>query len=535
MLKATHVPVATARPALRLLIVEGSPLGASRIERCIRAWSDDGVSVAIVADLGDVSEVLRRDGTDAVLLGDGLRHDAVLAWLRDEGRSLPVPVILFCEDNTRVGESALLAGAADALPLPVSDPRLLQRAIRNARTRMHVPVPARDEGLRQSLKLEAIGRLAGGVAHDFSNLLTIMIGASERMLEELPAGTRLHGEADLIRASCERGAALTRQLLAFSRRQPIAPRAIDLRPVVTASSRLLSPLVGEHIFLVVEAAPDVWPVAADPGQFEQVVMNLVLNARDAMPHGGPLTLRLRNARVDEPGASASHGPQGEYVLFEVVDSGVGMSADTMARAFEPFFTTKEEHKGTGLGLATVHDIVRELGGHVRLDSAVGRGTTVGVYLPRCIGEAVEASQPDRPDLPPRGTETVLLTEDEAAIRDLLQTILERHGYTVIVATGAPGAIALAESWNGSIDLLVSDVVMPGGTGPELAKRLRRSRPGMRVLYISGYPGSDGPGEIPADGASFLPKPFTRQTLLQTVREVLDLRRPPGHRGSPPSP
>lgn len=530
MREAARVPDTAVRPTLRVLIVEGSPLGANRIERCIRAWSGEGVSVAIATDLDDVPDILRRGDTDAVLLGDGLRHDAVLAWLRKEGRWLPVPAILFCEDNTQFGESALLAGAADTLPLPVSEPRLLERAIRHAQVRMHVP--GRDAGLRQSLRLEAIGRLAGGVAHDFSNLLTIMIVASDRMLEGLPAGTRLHGEADLIRASCERGAGLTRQLLAFSRRRPSASSPIDLRPIVTASSRLLSPLVGEHIFLVIEAAGDVWPVAADPGQFEQVVMNLVLNARDAMPGRGPLTLRLRNARADD---RESPRAPGEYVLFEVIDCGVGMSGDTMARAFEPFFTTKDEHNGTGLGLATVHDIVRELGGHVRLNSAVGRGTTVGVYLPRCRQEAPNATQPERPDLPPRGTETVLLTEDEAAIRDLLQTILERHGYTVIVATGAPGAVALAESWAGAIDLLVSDVVMPGGTGPELARRLRRSRPDLRVLYISGYPGHEGPGEIPADGAAFLPKPFTRQLLLRTVRDVLDLRRPEARPGCPPSP
>lgn len=278
--------------------------------------------------------------------------------------------------------------------------------------------------------------------------------------------------------------------------------------------------MGEHIFLVVEADADVWQVVADAAQFEQVVINLVLNARDAMPGGGPLLLRLRNAWVDEAGGAASARTPGEYVLFEVVDCGTGMSGETMARAFEPFFTTKEEHHGTGLGLATVQEIVGELGGHVRIDSAAGRGTTVGVYLPRSTGDAAAQAPPGKAALPARGTETVLLTEDEAAIRDLVQTILERHGYTVIVAAGAPDAAALAESWNGPIDLLVSDIVMPGGSGPELAKRLRQLRPDMRVLYISGYPGPDGADTAQAGGA-FLQKPFTRQLLLQALRNVLD--------------
>ncbi|MGE3579726.1 MAG: ATP-binding protein, partial [Vicinamibacterales bacterium] len=373
---------------------------------------------------------------------------------------------------------------------------------------------------RQSLKLEAIGRLAGGVAHDFSNLLTIMLGATERMLDSLPDGTRARDEADLIRVNCERGAGLTRQLLAFGRRQPSAPRPIDLRALMASAGRMLAPLIGEHIFLVIEAPADVWPVSADPLQFEQVVMNLVLNARDAMPSGGALTLRLRNACVDEtPGGG--HPAPGEYVQLEVIDSGTGMSRETMARAFEPFFTTKDEQHGTGLGLATVHDIVRELGGHVRIDSALGRGTTVGVYVPRCHEETAPLPA-ERPELPLRGTETVLLTEDEAAIRDLVQTILERHGYTVLVAGGPADAAALAETCRTPIDLLVTDIVMPGGTGPELAQRLRERRPGLKVLYISGYPAREAtPDGIHGPGTTFLPKPFTRHVLLRAVRDALD--------------
>jgi signal transduction histidine kinase/ActR/RegA family two-component response regulator len=510
-------------PALRLLVVERQPHATRRIEHALQAHAGTTVRVTAVARaLDDIGPIVGLGMTDAVVIGDGFPIEAVMGWLTLHLRSTSAPVILLTSGDPAVEEHALAAGAADCLTAADGGARL-GRAVRLAvaRKRATAPVVTRDAALRQTLKLEAIGRLAGGVAHDFSNLLTIMMGATERMLDSLPAGTRSHDEADLIRVSCERGAGLTRQLLAFCRRQPSAPRAIDLRALMASAGRLLAPLIGEHIFLVIEAPADVWPVSADPLQFEQVVMNLVLNARDAMPSGGALTLRLRNACVDETPGASGHPAPGEYVLLEVIDSGVGMSGETMARAFEPFFSTKDEQHGTGLGLATVHDIVRELGGHVRIDSALGRGTTVGVYVPRCHQESAPVA-PDRPESPLRGTETVLLTEDEAAIRDLVQTILERHGYTVIAAGGPADATALAESCLQPIDLLVTDIVMPGGTGPELADRLRERRPGLKVLYISGYPSREAtPHGIQGPGTTFLPKPFTRHVLLRAVRDAID--------------
>lgn len=510
-------------PALRLLVVERHPHAAKRIEHALQVHAGGTVRVSAVArTLEDIGPLVGLGMTDAVVIGDGFPIEAVMGWLTLQQRGSSVPVILLTSGDPAVEEHALAAGAADCLTAADGGERL-GRAVRLAvaRTRATVPVVTHDAALRQTLKLEAIGRLAGGVAHDFSNLLTIMMGATERMLDSLPEGTRSHDEADLIRVSCERGAGLTRQLLAFSRRQPTAPRPIDLRALMASAGRLLAPLIGEHIFLVIEAPADVWAVSADPLQFEQVVMNLVLNARDAMPSGGALTLRLRNACVDDvPGTSGNPAP-GEYVLLEVIDSGVGMSRETMTRAFEPFFSTKDELHGTGLGLATVHDIIRELGGHVRIDSALGRGTTVGVYVPRCHQESVPAP-PDRPESPLHGTETVLLTEDEAAIRDLVQTILERHGYRVIVAGGPADATALAETCRQPIDLLVTDIVMPGGTGPELAQRLRERRPGLKVLFISGYPAREAtPHGIHGPGTTFLPKPFTRHVLLRAVRDALD--------------
>ena len=518
------IPTAAQRcPPLRVLLVENNALLAHRLESGLRPQLEEGLRLAVTSTVDDIVPVVARGLTDAVIISPSVALETSLTWLGAHARHTAAPVILLGTDAPAVEERALAAGAADCLASSEGAARLgrcVRRAV--ARSRSFGPSVTRDAALRQSLKLEAIGRLAGGVAHDFSNLLTIMMGATERMLDGLPPGTRAHDEADLIRVSCERGAALTRQLLAFSRRQPSAPRPIDLRALVAAAGRLLTPLIGEHIFLVIEAPADVWSVIADPLQFEQVLMNLVLNARDAMPSGGALTLRLRNSCIDDTAGSTGHVAPGEYVLLEVIDSGVGMSGETMARAFEPFFSTKDEHKGTGLGLATVQDIVRELGGHVRIDSALGRGTTVGVYLPRSAQLSVASPLVERQELPVRGTETVLLTEDEAAIRDLVQAILERNGYTVIVASAAADACALAEGWAGTIDLLVTDIVMPGGTGPELAERLRRQRPGIKVLYISGYPAREAtPQGIQSEGAAFLPKPFTRQVLLRAVRDALE--------------
>jgi len=537
MLDLPRVTVSTAprrSPALRVLVVERRPHGARRIEQGLHGHVPAIIHVTGTAGtLDEIGPIVSRGLTDAVIIGDGFPLDAVMGWLTLHLRNTAAPVVLLTSGDPVLEDHALSAGAADCLTVADGWDRL-GRAVRMAvaRRRATAPTVTRDAALRQTLKLEAIGRLAGGVAHDFSNLLTIMMGATERMLDNLPEGTRAHEEADLVRVSCERGAALTRQLLAFSRRQPTTPRPIDLRALMASAGRLLAPLIGEHIFLVIEAPADLWPVTADPMQFEQVVMNLVLNARDAMPSGGALTLRLRNAFLDEQNGTPGLPAPGEYVQLEVIDSGIGMSRETMARAFEPFFSTKDEHQGTGLGLATVHDIVRELGGHVRIDSALGRGTTVGVYVPRCQQESVPAPGVDRSESPLRGTETVLLTEDEAAIRDLVQTILERHGYKVIVASGPADATALAESWKGTIDLLVTDIVMPGGTGPELAQRLRERRPGLKVLYISGYPAREvTPNAVQSAGTTFLPKPFTRQVLLRAMRDAIESG---GAAASPPA-
>jgi len=537
MLDLPRVTVSTAprrSPALRVLVVERRPHTARRIEHGLQAHAQPIIHVnGIAATLEEIGPIVSQGLTDAVVIGDGFSLDAVTGWLTLNLRNTSAPVVLLTSGDPVLEEHALAAGAADCLTTADGGERL-GRAVRMAvaRRRASAPTITRDAALRQTLKLEAIGRLAGGVAHDFSNLLTIMMGASERLLDNLPEGTRAHEEADLVRVSCERGAALTRQLLAFSRRQPTTPRSVDLRALMASAGRLLAPLIGEHIFLVIEAPADVWPVTADPMQFEQVVMNLVLNARDAMPSGGALTLRLRNAFVDEQAGVPGHPAPGEYVQLEVIDSGVGMSRETMARAFEPFFSTKDENHGTGLGLATVHDIVRELGGHIRIDSALGRGTTVGVYVPRCQQESAPVAGTDRTESPLMGTETVLLTEDEAAIRDLVQMILERHGYKVIVASGPADATALAESWKGTIDLLVTDIVMPGGTGPELAQRMRERRPDLKVLYISGYPAREAtPNGVEGPGTTFLPKPFTRHVLLRAIRDAIEGN---GAAASPPA-
>ncbi len=379
-----------------------------------------------------------------------------------------------------------------------------------------------EEQFRQSQKMEAVGRLAGGVAHDFNNLLTIINGYGELLLGTLPASDP---SRDLIRqmvSAGERAAGLTRQLLAFSRKSIIAPELLDLKAVVADVERMLRRVVGEDVSLAVTANLTVGAVRADRGQIEQVLMNLVVNARDAMPTGGKLDIEVRDTELDE-GYARSHpdARPGPHVLLAVADTGCGIDAATLARVFEPFFSTKGE-LGSGLGLATVHGIVKQGGGHVAVESEVGRGTTFRVYLPRAEApKAAEASRADRPALPPGG-ETVLLVEDEDAVRGLTRHVLRDCGYTVLEARDGAEAVRLAGQYQGRIDLLVTDVVMPRMSGREVAQRVAERHAGAKVLFVSGY--TDDAvvrhGILEAEVA-FLQKPFTPASLAAKVRDVLD--------------
>ncbi len=378
--------------------------------------------------------------------------------------------------------------------------------------------------LQQARRMEAVGRLAGGIAHDFNNLLTIIKGYTELALMRTKGMPELKSDVERIEDASERAAGLVRQLLAFSRRQVLQPKVLDLNSIVMGLDQLLRRLMDEDIEMVTVADKPVGAIKADPGQIEQVIMNLVVNARDAMPDGGRLVVETSHAELDAAYARdhATVRP-GRYVMLAVSDSGVGMSADTVAHIFEPFYTTKENGRGTGLGLSTVYGIVKQSGGYIWVYSEPGRGTTFKVYLPR-VDEVVEAlpaakaaSTRDRV-----GTETVLLVEDEPQLRELTRTVLTARGYTVVDARNAEEAERLAKSHKTKIHLLLTDVIMPGLSGRELAKRLVAANAGMRVLYMSGYTNNviaqNGTLER---GVAFLQKPFTPSALVEKVREVLD--------------
>jgi nitrogen-specific signal transduction histidine kinase/CheY-like chemotaxis protein len=382
-----------------------------------------------------------------------------------------------------------------------------------------------EEQLRQSQKMEAVGRLAGGVAHDFNNLLTVMFGYSDILLQRLEPGP-LHEAAQEVRRAGERAAGLTRQLLAFSRKQTLVPEVLDLGDVVSGLSTMVERLIGEDVKVSVVVSPGLGRVKADRGQLEQVVMNLAVNARDAMPKGGSLIFELQNVELDDA-YTATHAElkPGPYVLLAISDSGTGMDAETQKHIFEPFFTTKEAGKGTGLGLSTVYGIVHQSGGAIDVYSESGRGTTFKVYLPRFADDAAvpRAVSGIHPALA-AASETVLVVEDEAAIRQLTNLILQKAGYTVLLAESPVAAERIAGSHPGPIHLLLTDVVMPGMRGPELAQRLLRLRPDLRVLYMSGYIDNAIArlGLLHA-GAEFLQKPFTPDGLTRKVREVLETR------------
>ncbi len=381
-----------------------------------------------------------------------------------------------------------------------------------------------EEQLRQSQKVEAIGRLAGGVAHDFNNVLTAIFGYADLMLEELPAASPARQDLEEIRKAAQRASSLTRQLLAFSRQQVLEPIVLSLNDLVEEVDKMLRRLLGEDVEVRLNLAVETGNVRTDPGQFQQVIMNLVVNARDAMPTGGKLIVETANADLTEQYAEL-HQPvtPGRYVMLAVSDTGSGMTPETKARIFEPFFTTKEKGRGTGLGLSTVYGIVKQSGGYIWVYSEPGRGTTFKIYLPR-VDAPAERVAPPREAEAVTGTETILLAEDDAILRPLAKALLEKLGYTVLEAEDATQALALAAAHAESIHLLVSDVVMPGASGRDLARRLALTRPATKVLYVSGYTDDaivhHGMLE---PGLNFLQKPFTPAALARKVRDVLDAK------------
>jgi len=422
------------------------------------------------------------------------------------------------ENGFSVEDLAIATGFASQAAIALENSRLL------AESRRAYDELAQTQGqLEQAQKMDAIGRLAGGVAHDFNNLLTVILGRTDMLLQPLKPDDPMRRGIELIQRTAGRAADLTRQLLAFSRKQVLEATVLDLNAVTTDMKDMLGRLIGEDIALVTTPGADLGRVKADRGQIEQVVMNLAVNARDAMPQGGHLIIETENVDLDAEYVRRHVGSRpGPHVMLAVSDSGVGIPREIQRHIFEPFFTTKEQGKGTGLGLATVYGIVKQSGGYIECDSEPGRGTTFRIYLPRVDITVPAPERGARPLEAAGGTETILLVEDEEGVRELARDILRASGYTVIEARNGAEALLLCERHQGPLDLLLTDVVMPRMSGRELAERLAPLRPDLSVLYMSGY--TDDAvirhGVLGA-GTAFLQKPFTPATLIGRVRDTLD--------------
>jgi two-component system, cell cycle sensor histidine kinase and response regulator CckA len=380
---------------------------------------------------------------------------------------------------------------------------------------------ALEDQFRQAQKMEAVGRLAGGVAHDFNNLLMVVSGYTEVLMEALDQNDPLLVKVQAIQQAADRATTLTRQLLAFSRKQLLELKVVDVNSIVADMERLLRPLIGENIDLTTKLTPNVGHTRADAGQLEQVIMNLVVNAKDAMPDGGRILIQTSEADPDTARREHSLIEPGTYILLSVSDTGAGMDRETQSRIFEPFFTTKEKGKGTGLGLSTVYGIVKQGGGYIFAQSEPGCGTTFRIYLPRVADPADSPRVDKHAQAAAGGSETVLLVEDEESVRELVRETLKTRGYTVIEASDGIAGMRVSEEYQGNIEILITDVVMPGMSGRELAKRVAAARPNIRVLYLSGYTEDAIIHEGALEpGTGFLQKPFTLQVLARKVREVL---------------
>ena len=427
-------------------------------------------------------------------------HDVEVQWKRKDGKIITVLL-----------KGRRISGPGDPLAYyeefaeDITERRVLERQ------------------LLQSQKMEAIGRLAGGVAHDFNNLLGVILGHTEILEDYADRDARLRRSVEAIRSATNRASSLTMQLLAFSRKQTVAPKTLDLNASVREIEKLLQRVIGEDVQLILRLHPALGTIQIDPGQLDQVLMNLVVNARDAMPSGGKLIVETMDVTLDEPYVGQHLGAiTGSFVQLSISDTGCGMDQETLSHIFEPFFTTKEKGKGTGLGLSTVYGIVKQAGGYIMAYSELDRGTTFKVYFPLVRGVPEPARSSERPAEIPGGRETVLLVEDETALRELTRVLLEKAGYTVLEARSADEAIQLAESPSSKIDLLLTDVVMPGMDGHELSRRLASQRPALKVLYMSGYADDvlANRGGGTNHGTTLLQKPFSRSALLSKVREVL---------------
>jgi two-component system cell cycle sensor histidine kinase/response regulator CckA len=537
-LSKTHLSVEALERTIRYaLALRAEEQHRQQAEAALRA-SEERFR-ALVENSSDALLLLDAEGRVTYVTLSSQRH---LGWKPEEmvGRS----IFDFLHTDDRETITARMAEALQDPGTPMSAEVRFLHADGNERTMEVVGVnrlgdssvraiviKARDitdrrrleEHLRQVQKMEAVGALAGGVAHDFNNLLTAILGYCNLMLDDVPKEDPLRQDLEEIRSAGERAAALTRQLLAFSRRQMLQPQIVDINTLVRQLEKLLHRLLSEDIVLVTALAPDLHTVKVDPASIEQVLVNLAVNSRDAMPEGGQLTIETANVELDSAYAETHVTViPGQYVMLAVGDTGEGIDAATKARIFEPFFTTKEQGKGSGLGLATVYGIVKQSGGYIWVYSEVGHGTVFKVYFPLAESHASAAHQAGSDaDLKRQGWETVLLVEDEDAVRALAREVLRRYGYVVLEARHGVDALRLAERHTDDIHLMITDVVMPHMSGRELAERLCSVRPNMKVLFMSGYTDHAVMNRALTPGSSFLQKPFTPETFARKVRQVLD--------------
>jgi signal transduction histidine kinase len=449
---------------------------------------------------------------------------ALVRELVADGYEAPI-IVLTGQSDRDVDIEATRAGAEDYLVKGDVTAALLERTIRYS-MRRHADMRAlreSEEGLRQGQRMEAVGRFAGGVAHDFNNMMSVVVGFSALLLDALEPHDPLRRYVEEIQRAGERASGLTQQLLAFTRKQVLLLQVLDLNTIVQEVNELLARLIGADVELVIDLAPSVHPIEADAGQLAQVIVNLAVNARDAMPLGGRLVISTRNLDAEDlDEATQLDLAPGDHVLLSVSDSGEGMDEETLRQIFEPFFTTKEEGKGTGLGLATAFGIIKQSGGDIRVQSERGEGTTFAIYLPRAAA-SVSRIEPRAPAPPtPAGSETILLVEDDELVRLLEREVLLMSGYTVLEAASPSIAIELSRAHPDVIHLMLTDLVMPEMNGDELARLLSSERPDMRVIFASGYAADviQQRGML-EPGAAFLPKPLTPASLGGKVREVLD--------------
>ncbi len=530
-------PSGSTTEALRVLLAEDSDEDAELTSRALRRGPRE-VKIERVESAQGLQQALEQGPWDVVISDwsmPGFTAPEALLIVKRKDPDLPF-IIVSGTIGEEIAVDAIRAGANDYLLkdrlarlLSVVEREIREAQVRHARREAEAALRASEEALRrsqeqffQAQKMEAVGRLAGGVAHDFNNVLSVVMTYADLLLLDLAPDVPMRSDLEEIRKAAERAATLTRQLLVFSRQQILEPKILNLNDLVAGMTKMLERAVGEDLELTLVPAPELESIRADPGQIEIALMNLATNARDAMPKGGRLTIRTANVEIDEARARELGAVRpGSYVELTVTDTGAGMDLATQARIFEPFYTTKPPDEGAGLGLATVFGIVQQSSGHVRVQSAPGKGSTFRILLPRSGEALTKLGGVDLPIDSFNGSETILLVEDDPQVLAVVNSSLKRFGYEVLQASNPGEALLIGEKHPGEIDLLVTDVVMPHLSGPELAKRLAVLRPAVKVLCMSGYTDdSVVPRDLFDSGLAFLQKPITPERLGRKIREVL---------------